>query len=66
MKSDFERTGKLQRKIDIYYREAGGWRYACSTNWWRTCRDATAHWCEVHGVQRLNHKGRRVVVAHFA
>ena len=48
MKSDYEKTGKLQRKIDIFYKEAGGWVYACSTNWWRTCRDARQNWANIH------------------
>ena len=53
MQSDFERTGKLQRKIDIFYangRRAGQvqWQYACSTNWWRTCRDARQNWANIH------------------
>lgn len=66
MESDFERTGKLQRKIDIYYRDSGGWRYACSTNWWRTCRDAAAHWRAVHGVAEKDSRGRCIVKACFA
>jgi hypothetical protein len=61
MQSDFERTGKLQRKIDIFYRDSAArvmvngrlrrlpqWRYACSTQWWRTCRDARQHWADIH------------------
>jgi hypothetical protein len=66
MQSDYERSGKLQRKIDIYYREAGGWKYACSTNWWKTCRGAVSNWCAGHGVNRLDSKGRRRVKAIFA
>jgi hypothetical protein len=48
MQSDFERTGKLQRKIDIFQRGGRGWHYACSTNWWRTCRDARQNWADIH------------------
>ena len=66
MQSDYERTGKLQRKINIFYRDSGGWKYACSTNWWRTCRDAAEHWRSVHGLERLDSKGRRIVKARFA
>ncbi len=53
MESDFNRTGKLQRKIDIYYAQgrvngALQWRYAASTNHWRTCRDARQNWADIH------------------
>lgn len=42
-KSTFERTGKLQRKIDVYLRAAGGGLiYLCSTNRYATCREAVA------------------------
>ncbi len=49
MQSDFEKSGKLQRKIDIFYAQGRvngclQWHYACSTNHWRTCRDAKASW----------------------
>lgn len=47
--SDFERTGKLQRKIDVSYKAPGGWRYHSSTNWWRTCRDAKLSVCDKYG-----------------
>ena len=41
--SAYERTGKLQRKIDVYLRAAGGGAiYLCSTNWHATCREAVA------------------------
>ena len=41
--SEYEITGKLQRKIDVYLRCAGGGTlYLHSTNWHRTCRDAAA------------------------
>jgi hypothetical protein len=66
MQSDYERTGKLQRKIDIFYRDAGGWKYACSTNWWRTCQDAAENWRAVRGTARLDSKGRHIVKARFA
>lgn len=39
--SDFERTGKLQRKIDISVQNSRGeYIYLHSTNWWRTQKDA--------------------------
>lgn len=41
-KSEFERTGKLQRKIDVYRKTVSGAVYVCSTNWHRRCRDAVA------------------------
>jgi hypothetical protein len=41
VKSEYERTGKLQRKIDIYrVTKPGRMVYFASTNWHRTCRDA--------------------------
>ena len=41
--STYERTGKLQRKIDVYLRAAGGGAiYLSSTNWHATCREAVA------------------------
>lgn len=46
--TDFARTGRLYRKIDIYVKEAGGWVYQCSTNQWRLCRDARQYWCDIH------------------
>ena len=39
--SDYERTGKLQRKIDVYVQTSrGNYVYLHSTNWWRTQKDA--------------------------
>ena len=46
--TDYARTGKTYRKIDIYYKEAGGWRYACSTVQWRLCRDAKQSWANIY------------------
>lgn len=66
MQSDFERTGKLQRKIDIYYRDAGGWVYACSTQWWRRCTDAAQNWADIHLAGAVkDSRGRRCVRARF-
>jgi hypothetical protein len=42
IQSEFERTGKLQRKIDVYRKTVFGAVYVCSTNWHRRCRDAAA------------------------
>lgn len=42
MKSEFERTGKLQRKIDVYRVTDSGMVYVHSTNWHARCRDAVA------------------------
>lgn len=47
--SEFERTGKLQRKIDVYRKTASGAVYVCSTNWHRRCRDAVASVATAHG-----------------
>lgn len=38
----YERTGKLQRKINVYRKTVSGAVYVCSTNWHRLCRDAVA------------------------
>ena len=68
MQSDYERTGKLQRKIDIYLRTHGGQlEYKCSTNWWSKCRDAAQNWADIHlaGVMH-NAMGKRQVVARFS
>lgn len=48
MQTDFQKTGKLYPKIDIYRRDAGGWVYVCSTQQWRLCRDARQAFCNIH------------------
>ena len=50
MKSDFQRTGRLYRKIDIYLCGT----YHSSTNHWRLCRDAKASVAERYGHQLKN------------
>lgn len=40
--SEYEKTGKLQRKIDVYVKRNGAVEYLHSTQWHRTCRDAVA------------------------
>ena len=40
MASTFERTGRLQPKVDVYLKVPHGSRYLHSTNWHRTCREA--------------------------
>ena len=55
--SDYERTGKLQRKIDLFERKPGTsthWTYRASTNHWRTCRDARASAAIAWGVPLEN------------
>ena len=47
--SEFERTGKLQRKIDVYRKTASGAVYVCSTNWHKRCRDAAASVARARG-----------------
>jgi hypothetical protein len=47
--SDFERTGKLQRKINVYRKTASGAVYVCSTNWHRRCCDAVASVARARG-----------------
>jgi len=53
--SDFERTGELQRKINVYRKTVSGAVYVCSTNWHRRCRDAVASVAKARGypVQEL-------------
>ncbi len=68
MQTDFDRTGKLFPKIDIFYRDhCRQLVYACSTQQWRTCRDAAQSWADQYlKGQAKDSKGRRVVVARFA
>lgn len=40
MASHYEKTGKMQPKIDVYLKIPGSTRYLHSTNWHRTCREA--------------------------
>ena len=49
--SEYERTGKLQRKIDVEIKRFGTkeWQYLHSTNWHRTCKDAILAAKLVHG-----------------
>ena len=57
--SHYERTGRLQRKIDVY-RRAGPRRlvYLHSTNWHRTCREAVAAAARVTGTPVAELVGR--------
>lgn len=55
--SDFEQTGRVQRKIDLFQHKPGApthWTYRASTNYWRTCRDARAHAAKAWGVPLEN------------
>ena len=49
--SEYERTGKIQRKIDIFIDRQGhgAWEYFGSTNWHRTCKEAKAYMMESFG-----------------
>ena len=51
MLSEYERTGKLQRKIDIFVDRQGygAWEYYGSTDWHKTCKAAKAMMVEVYG-----------------
>lgn len=51
MLSEYERTGKLQRKIDIFVDRQGygAWEYYGSTNWHKTCKEARAFMVTVYG-----------------
>jgi len=40
MKSHFELTGRLGRKINIYRKTNSGLVYVCSTDWHKRCKDA--------------------------
>lgn len=66
--TDFDRTGKLYPKIDIFYRNGrAGLVYACSTQQWKLCRDAAQSWADIHlGGATHTAKGKRQVVARRA
>jgi hypothetical protein len=51
MATEFERTGNLQRKIDIYIDRQGygAWEYFGSTNWHKTCKEAKAYMVNQYG-----------------
>lgn len=53
MLSEYERTGKLQRKIDIFIDRQGygAWEYFGSTHWHKTCKEAKVYMVETHGCQ---------------
>jgi hypothetical protein len=42
MRSTYEETGKVQRKIDVYRKTISGAVYVCSTKWHSRCKDAAA------------------------
>ena len=49
-------TVRNYRKIDIYTGVHGVWRYACSTTWARTCREARSVYAEKHNMRLENVK----------
>lgn len=58
--STYEATGRLQRKIDIFYAQGRvngrlQWVYACSTNWHARCRDAAQYWANIHTQGDVTH-----------
>lgn len=40
------------KKIDIYLYSRTGkyWAYECSTNWFKTCKQAKIRFCQKHGL----------------
>lgn len=40
--SEYEKTGKLQRKIDISVLRGGRFTYYASTQWHKSCKEAIA------------------------
>jgi len=42
MKTDYEQTGKLYRKIDLHVWRENAWKYICTTQQWKQCKDARA------------------------
>jgi hypothetical protein len=40
MQTDFDKTGKLYRKIDLHVRRDNAWKYICTTQQWKRCKDA--------------------------
>lgn len=65
MQTDFETTGQLFTKIDIFYRNGkSGITYACSTQQFRRCKDAAQSWADIHlNGATHNAKGKRQVFA---
>lgn len=61
-KTDFDRTGRLYPKIDLFYRDGGQWRYARSTEQWRTVAAAVQSFADSYfdGKAR-DEKGRALV-----
>lgn len=53
MLSEYERTGKLQGKIDILIDRQGygAWEYFGTTNWHKTCKEAKAYMVKTYGYQ---------------
>ena len=42
----------MNKKIDIYLRKFGTniWQYECSTNFYKTCKEAKQSFCKRHGL----------------
>lgn len=58
MANDFERTGKLQRKIDIYRKTTSGLVYVCSTEQHSRCKDAVQSVARARGYPASELVGR--------
>jgi len=62
MKTDFDKTGHLYPKIDLFYRDNGKWRYARTTCQWRLVRDAVQSFADCYFQSKLrDEKGRAIV-----
>lgn len=48
----------MYKKIDIYLRKFGTnfWQYECSTNFYKTCKEAKQSFCKRHGLDETQVK----------
>lgn len=48
----------MNKKIDIYLRKFGTniWQYECSTNFYKTCKEAKQSFCKRHGLDETQVK----------
>jgi hypothetical protein len=60
--TDFDRTGRLYPKIDLFYRDGAQWRYARTTEQWATVRDAVQSFADSYfGGRICNENGVKIV-----
>jgi len=60
--TDFDRTGRLYPKIDLFYRDGAQWRYARTTQQWATVRGAVQSFADSYfGGRICNENGLKIV-----